>query len=271
MEFENRVAVVTGSARGIGKAIAQKLFDAGATVVVVDLNQEDVDRACGEIGGPDAGERITGFSCDVSQPDSVDVLFRSIKQKLGRLDILVNNAGITRDNLFSRMTFEQWKQVIDVNLTGTFLCCHHAFPMLRKSPCGRIINMSSMSAGGNIGQANYAASKAGVVGLTKTLAIELARRKVTVNAIAPGFIDTEMTQAIPEKFRRHWIKRIPLGRPGTPDDVAGTVMFLASDAASYITGEIVEVDGGLNTPESVSASIGRTDEETTAEGTSEQA
>jgi 3-oxoacyl-(acyl-carrier-protein) reductase len=260
MEFSDRVAVVTGSARGIGKTIARRLFDAGASVVIVDLNADDVDRACREVSDasePGGDERVAGFSCDVSQPDAVEALFSSVKKRFGRLDILVNNAGITRDNLFGRMSFEEWKKVIDVNLTGTFLCCRHALPMLRKSPFGRIINMSSMSAGGNIGQANYAASKAGVIGFTKTLAIELARRHVTVNAVAPGFIDTDMTRAIPEKFRQHWIERIPVGRAGTADDVARVVVFLASRKASYVTGEVVEVDGGLNTPEAVSASIGR--------------
>jgi len=259
MKLQDRVAVVTGSARGIGKAIVRKLFDAGARVVVVDLNQDDVDKTCHEIAetsGPEAGERIAGFDCDVSKPYSVETLFKSVKDRFGSLDILVNNAGITRDGLFMRMTYEQWKEVIDVNLNGTYLCCRHAFSMLRRSECGRIINISSVAAGGNIGQANYAASKAGVIGLTKTLAIELARRHVTVNAVAPGFIDTKMTQSVPEEARRHWIDKIPAGRPGTPNDVAEAVLFLASDDASYITGEVLEVSGGMNTPESVAASLG---------------
>lgn len=260
MELENRVAVVTGSARGIGKAIARRLFESGATVVIVDLAQDDVDEACRSISG-DSGagpqERIAGILGDVADPDSVEALFEQVRTRFDRLDILVNNAGITRDSLFSRMTLQQWKQVIDVNLNGTFLCCHFALSLLRKSPYGRIVNLSSVAAGGNIGQANYAASKAGVIGLTKTLAIELARSHVTVNAVAPGFIDTEMTRAVPEKARQHWIDRIPVGRAGTGDDIAGAVLFLASDRASYITGEVFEVDGGLNAPESVAASIGR--------------
>jgi NAD(P)-dependent dehydrogenase (short-subunit alcohol dehydrogenase family) len=175
MEFDDRVAVVTGSARGIGKAIAQKLFNEGAKVAVVDLNRDAVDETCREISGgsePGASERIAGFICDVSRPDDVQALFKSVRERFDRLDILVNNAGIIRDSLFGRMTFEQWKQVIDVNLTGTYLCCRYAFPMVRKSPFGRIVNLSSVAAGGNIGQANYAASKAGVIGLTRTLAIE---------------------------------------------------------------------------------------------------
>jgi 3-oxoacyl-(acyl-carrier-protein) reductase len=249
MEFKDRVALVTGSARGIGKAIAQRFFDGGATVAIVDLAQEDVDEACRAIAG-DSGEagRTAGFACDVSDAESVQELFKAVKDKLGSLDILVNNAGITRDNLFGRMTFEQWKLVIDVNLTGTFLCCRHAFPLLRKSKSGRIINISSVSAGGNMGQANYAASKAGVIGLTRTLALELARYNVTANAIAPGFIDTEMTRAVPEKAREMWIEKIPSGRAGTPDAVAAAVAFLASEQAGYITGEVLPVDGGMNMP-----------------------
>jgi 3-oxoacyl-(acyl-carrier-protein) reductase len=262
MEFEDRVALVTGSARGIGKAIAQLLFDGGATVVVVDLLQEDVDRACGEIAGStgeESGERIAGFACDVADPDSVWALFKSVKDRLGRLDILVNNAGITRDGLFARMTLEQWKKVIDVNLNGTFLCCRQALHMLRRSKCGRIVNISSVAASGNIGQANYAASKAGVIGLTKTLALELARYDMTVNAVAPGFIETEMTREVPEKARQHWIERVPVGRAGTPEDVARAVAFLASDRASYITGEVMDLDGGLHIPKTTPARESITD------------
>lgn len=250
MEFSDRVAVVTGSARGIGREIAQVLFDGGAAVVVSDLAQADVDRACREIAGTSeqADERVAGFACDVADPDSVWALFKSVKERFERLDILVNNAGITRDGLFRRMTLEQWKKVIDVNLTGTYLCCRQALELLRKSKAGRIINISSVAASGNIGQANYSASKAGVIGLTKTLALETARYHLTVNAVAPGFIDTDMTRAVPERARKHWIERVPTGRAGTASDVARAVAYLASDRASYITGEVLEVDGGLHIP-----------------------
>jgi len=260
MRFEDRVSVVTGSARGIGKAIAMKLHGEGATVVICDLNKHDVDRVCDEIAeGSASGDekRVAGMTCNVSDPEAVKDFFGWIKERFGRLDILVNNAGITRDNLFSRMTVEQWTSVIDVNLTGTFLCCKYAFPLVRKSSHGRIVNLASVAAGGNIGQANYSASKAGVIGLTKTLAIEFARYDVTVNAVAPGFIDTEMTRAVPEKARQHWIDKIPAGRAGTGEDIAAAVAFLASDDASYITGEVMEVHGGMNAPESIATTVSR--------------
>jgi NAD(P)-dependent dehydrogenase (short-subunit alcohol dehydrogenase family) len=250
MEFKNRVAAVTGSARGIGKEIARVLFEDGATVIVADLLQSDVDEACREIAGSNEAdaERVVGLACDVADPDSVWALFKTIKDRIGSLDILVNNAGITRDGLFGRMTFEQWKKVIDVNLTGTYLCCRQGLAMLRKSKTGRIVNISSAAANGNIGQANYSASKAGVIGLSKTLALELARYNMTVNVVAPGFIDTQMTREVPEKARQHWIDKVPAGRAGTAEDVARAVTFLASDGASYLTGQVLEVDGGLHVP-----------------------
>jgi len=248
MRFDDRVAVVTGSARGIGKEIVRKLLGAGAGVVVADLNEDDVQKTCHELAeeaGSGAGDRILGLSCNVADPEAVQAMFKAIKEKFGRLDILVNNAGITKDNHFIRMTLEQWKQVIDVNLTGTFLCCRHGMGLIRKSPHGRIINIASVSANGNPGQANYAASKAGVIGLTKTLATELARWGVTCNAVAPGFIDTDMSKAVPEDVKEQWITKIPSGRAGQPGEIADAVLFLASDAATYITGDTLKVDGGI--------------------------
>jgi len=248
MDFSERVALVTGSARGIGKAIAENLYRAGVHIILVDLKQDDVDQACQEIEASNSKkgtQTIKGYVCNVADTESVQSLFKQIKKEYKRLDILINNAGITRDNIFLRMTMEQWQQVMDVNLTGTYLCSRYAAPLLRKSPKGRIVNLSSIAAKGNPGQANYSASKAGVIGLTKTLALELARYNVTVNAVAPGFIDTDMTRSIPEKAKQEWMDKIPAGRPGKVEDIAETVKFLVSDAASYITGEIVGVDGGL--------------------------
>jgi len=244
MYFKEKTALVTGAARGIGKSIARKLFENGSTVILVDLLDNELREACGDISG-DSMERIEGLPCDISDPESVASLFKQVKQKYGCLDILVNNAGITRDNIFLRMSIDQWQKVIDVNLTGTFLCCRYGAALLRKSSQGRIINISSVAARGNPGQANYSASKAGVIGLTKTLALELARYKITVNAVAPGFVETEMTQSIPEKAREQWMNKIPAGRPGCVDDIADAVIFLASDTAAYITGVILGVDGGL--------------------------
>ena len=236
-------ALVTGAARGIGKAIAERFVSEGCYVYLADLELNSLNSAQGQIDPEKTNTRT--IVCNVAIPDSVEHMIKTVKSERGGLDILVNNAGITRDNLFLRMKNDEWQQVIDVNLSGVFFCSRYAAMLLRKSKRGRIINLSSVSAKGNAGQANYSASKAGIIGLTKTLALELARYKVTVNAIAPGFIDTEMTQAIPDKARDEWLANIPAKRPGKPEDIASSVAFLCSEDASYITGQILGVDGGL--------------------------
>lgn len=241
-KLNERKILVTGAARGIGFSIAHACVAKGAVVVMVDLAMDDLTRAAEKLDKPD---QVLLKPCDVSDEDSVKTLMKEIKSELGGLDALINNAGITRDNLFMRMTLDQWQSVLNVNLTGTYLMARHSVGMLRKSPAGRIVNLSSVAARGNAGQANYAASKSGVIGFTRTLALELARYGVTVNAIAPGFIETEMTAAISEKAKEEWMRNIPAGRAGTPDDVADAVTFLLSDAAAYITGTVIGVDGGL--------------------------
>jgi len=241
-QLTDRKVLITGSARGIGFAIAEACLEAGAEVFLVDLFREDLETAAARLEGKGS---IHFRACDVSDEGQVKELAQTVKERLGSLDALVNNAGITRDNLFMRMTSEQWQAVINVNLTGSFLMARHLVGLIRKSSTGRIVNLSSVAARGNAGQANYAASKSGVIGLTKTLAIELARYNVTVNAIAPGFIATEMTHAITEKARDEWLSKIPAGRAGQPSDVADAVVFLLSDAAAYITGTVIGVDGGL--------------------------
>ncbi|MCS7206062.1 MAG: 3-oxoacyl-ACP reductase FabG [Leptospiraceae bacterium] len=244
IDLKDKTAIITGSARGIGKAIAEKLAQAGAKVVINDILEEQAKQTAEEIANKYQVETLY-FACDISKEEEANKLIELCKEKWGKVDILVNNAGITRDTLLLRMTKEQWDQVINVNLTGTFLCTKAAFKVMMNQRSGVIINISSIAGeNGNIGQANYSASKAGVIGLTKTVAMEGAARGVRCNAIAPGFIQTAMTDAIPEKIKQKMIDSIPLRRPGMPEDIANAVLFLVSDLASYITGIVLDVNGG---------------------------
>jgi 3-oxoacyl-[acyl-carrier protein] reductase len=245
VELAGHSAIVTGASRGIGRAIALALAKAGARVACVARNADqlaDTARAIGDSGGTAAV-----YACDVTSTDSVQKVVDDVVEKWGQLHIVVNNAGITRDTLIPRMSDDDWDSVINTNLRGTFLFTRAATRPMMQSRYGRIINISSVSGlAGNAGQANYSASKAGIIGLTRTVAKELASRKVTVNAVAPGFIETEMTEAMGQVILDEVKKRIPARRLGQVGDVAGAVLFLASDAASYITGQVLTVDGGLS-------------------------
>jgi len=244
MSLVGKVAVVTGAGQGIGKAISLNLASAGAYIGVNDVNTETIARAVADIEA--MGRKAVPLVADVSDPDAVDEMMQRALDAFGKIDILVNNAGITRDNLLVRLKKEDWDAVLDVNLTGTFLCTKSAARHMMKQRYGRIINISSVVGFmGNAGQPNYAASKAGIAGFTKAVARELAPRGITVNAVAPGFVDTEMTRAIPEKVRESVGKLIPMERFGEPEDVAHCVGFLASDEASYITGQVIHVNGGM--------------------------
>lgn len=241
MDFSNQVAVITGSARGIGLAIARRFAVAGAKVVICDIDETGVAEAAAKLPGG-----ALGIKADVTNADEVTALFDQTVQELGRVDVVVNNAGITRDNLMLRMKEEDWDMVLDINLKGSFLVTKAASRIMMKQRSGRIVNISSVvGLTGNAGQANYSASKAGLIGLTKSSAKELAARGITVNAVAPGFIETEMTRAMPDAAKEEFLKQVLINRPGTPDDIASAVMFLASDMASYITGQVITVDGGL--------------------------
>lgn len=242
MKLASKTAIVTGAARGIGFGIAQVLAREGARVIIAD---RDAHGEAAAASLRESGAQALFISCNIGEKAQVEALFSQTEEAFGPVDIVVNNAGINRDAMLHKMTVEQWDQVIAVNLTGTFYCVQYAAQIMREKGSGAIINISSASWLGNIGQANYAASKAGVVGLTKTACRELARKGVTCNAICPGFIDTDMTRGVPEKVWDTMISKIPMGRAGSPADVANMVAFLASDEANYITGEVINVGGGM--------------------------
>lgn len=241
---DRKVAIVTGGGQGIGRAITLDFAEAGIDVVVADINLEMAEAAAAEAAA--AGSVPLAFELNVADARNVEALVEKVTEKYGRIDYLINNAGITRDALMMRMGDDAWQAVIDVNLTGTYLCSKAVIRVMMKQRDGRIVNISSVvGAMGNAGQTNYAASKAGVVGFTKSLARELAARGITVNAVAPGFIQTAMTDALPDKAREELVNLIPSGRLGTPEDVAAAVRFLISEDASYITGQVVHVNGGM--------------------------
>ena len=246
METAERVAVITGGSKGIGRAVALKFAREKARLVLVHYDADDV--AVEETAGlaAELGAEAEGRRVDVSSRDDVELLFKDVMDRHGRVDILVNNAGITRDTLLMRMSEEDWDAVLAVNLKSVFNCTRAVVQPMMKQRRGRIVSISSVVGQiGNAGQANYAASKAGILGFTKSVAREVAPRGITVNAVAPGFVATEMTDGLPQKVKDAFMQQIPLGRIGEPDDVAEAVYWLCSDAASYVTGQTIHVNGGM--------------------------
>jgi len=242
--LKDKVAVVTGASQGIGRDTALALSSAGAKVAVAARSEEKLTALVNEITA--AGGQALAMKMDVADAEQVKVGFKQVVEKFGRLDILVNNAAITRDGLAMRMKLEDWDAVVRTNLTGAHLCIQQALSVMMKARTGRIINISSVVAEmGNAGQANYVAAKAGLIGLTKAIAIEISSRNITVNAVAPGFIETPMTDVLSDKVKEELKTRIPLGRMGSARDVAAAIVFLASDEAGYITGHVLDVNGGL--------------------------
>jgi len=243
--LKDKVAVVTGASQGIGRETALALAEAGAKVVVAARNEEKLVALAGAIA--DAGGEAFALKMDVADAEQVKAGFKQVIEKFGRLDILVNNAAVTRDGLAMRMKKDDWDAVLQTNLTGAHLCIQQTLPTMMKARAGRIINISSIVAQmGNAGQANYVVAKAGLIGLTKAIAIEIASRGITVNAVAPGFIETPMTDVLPDKVKEELKVRIPLGRMGSARDVAAAIVFLASDEAGYITGHVLNVNGGMH-------------------------
>jgi 3-oxoacyl-[acyl-carrier protein] reductase len=244
MDFKGQVALVTGGARGIGKAICERLAAEGVNLVVADIMEDDARATASEF--EKQGVKAVGMRMDVSNAESVAEVMAKAKDEMGRIDILVNNAGITRDGLIMRMKEEDWDAVLNINLKSVFLCSKEAVKIMAKQRYGRIVNIASVVAFmGNPGQANYSASKAGMMGLTKTTAKEYASRGITANAVAPGFIVTAMTDALPDNVKDEMKRAIPIGEFGTAQDVAEAVVFLASPQAGYITGQVIHVNGGM--------------------------
>ena len=245
LDFSGKTVLVTGSTRGIGRAIAEEFAKHGANVIVSGTVEDRAVEVAKELAEK-YNVKTLGVGMDVSDPQSVENAFKRINETFGGVDILVNNAGITRDTLFLRMKLEDWQKVLDVNLTGAFLVTKQVVRYMTKKRWGRIINISSVVGfTGNVGQVNYSTTKAGLIGFTKSLAKELAPRNVLVNAVAPGFIETDMTETLKEEIKEEYRKQIPLGRFGKPEEVARVVLFLASPMADYITGETIHVNGGM--------------------------
>ena len=243
-QLQDQIVLVTGSARGIGKEIAETLAQEGAIVVISDINEDQAAQTAQEFTSK--GLNASSFACDVTNLQSVEEMANKILDKYKRIDILINNAGITKDNLLLRMSENDWDAVLAVNLKGVFNCTKIVSKAMLKAKKGKIINIASIiGIRGNAGQANYAASKAGIIGFTKSIAREMASRGITANAIAPGYIQTEMTEKLTDKAREDIFKSIPLGKLGSPKDVAGVCSFLASSGADYITGQTIIVDGGM--------------------------
>ena len=242
--LEGKVALITGGAQGIGKAIAKRLASEGAAIALCDMNLAGATATAEELGND--GVKVKAFFMNVSDEEMVGVAVDEVMAEFGKIDILVNNAGITRDGLMIRMKKENWDLVLLVNLTGTFLVSKAVVKYMMKARAGSIVNIASVvGVKGHAGQANYSASKAGVIGLTKTMAKEFASRGITVNAIAPGYIQTEMTEHLSDEAKQSFMNDIPLNRPGTPEDVAGVAAFLSSPDGAYMTGQVLSIDGGM--------------------------
>jgi 3-oxoacyl-[acyl-carrier protein] reductase len=243
-DLEGRVAIVTGGAQGIGRAIALNLAEGGASIVLTDTQRPKLDEVAKEI--EDKGGKAIGFGVDVTDLEAIQAMVGQTLEAWGKVDILVNNAGITRDSLVMRMKKDDWEAVLKTNLSGAFYCIRGVLPSMVRQRYGRIINIASVVAqAGNVGQANYISSKAGIIGLTKAVAAEVARRNITVNAVAPGFIATRMTENLPLEVKEKMLSLIPMGRMGTDGEIATGVRFLASEEARYITGHVLNINGGM--------------------------